>query len=161
MDIEASGIGAGSYPIEVGFVLPDGQACCTLIRPAPGWVHWDRNAEAVHGIPRECLFEHGRPVQEVAAMLNQGLQGRVVYSDAWGLDYAWLSKLFDEAGRLPAFRLEHLTRIVPEISAERWNRTRAEIGARLGLQRHRASADARLLQLTWLALCGPDSATSG
>jgi hypothetical protein len=35
MDIEASGLDADSYPIEIGYVLPDGQAHCTLIRPAP------------------------------------------------------------------------------------------------------------------------------
>ena len=32
LDIEASGFGVGSYPIEVGFVLPDGQSYCSLLR---------------------------------------------------------------------------------------------------------------------------------
>jgi hypothetical protein len=35
IDVEASGFGRGSYPIEVGFVLPDGEAVCTLVRPRP------------------------------------------------------------------------------------------------------------------------------
>ena len=49
LDIEASGFGPGSYPIEVGLVLPDGDAWCSLIRPEPGWLHWDPSAEQVHG----------------------------------------------------------------------------------------------------------------
>ncbi|MFO1249856.1 MAG: hypothetical protein U1E77_01625 [Inhella sp.] len=35
IDIEASGFGRGSYPIEVGFVDRDGQLFCTLVQPRP------------------------------------------------------------------------------------------------------------------------------
>jgi hypothetical protein len=44
IDLEASGFGKGSYPIEVGFVLPEGAMYCTLIQPAPHWRHWDDKA---------------------------------------------------------------------------------------------------------------------
>ena len=50
MDIEASGFGRSSYPIEVGYVLGDGSSFCTLIRPLPSWTHWDASAESVHHI---------------------------------------------------------------------------------------------------------------
>ena len=33
LDLEASGFGRDSYPIEVGYVLPDGSSFCSLIRP--------------------------------------------------------------------------------------------------------------------------------
>lgn len=155
IDVEASGFGAGSYPIEVGFVLPNGEACCSLVQPARSWVHWDCDAQAVHGISRDLLFAHGRPALAVARMLNTRLRGCVAYSDAWGMDYTWLSKLFDEAGMVPAFRLEHLASIVPALSADHWNAMRTQIETQLGLKRHRASTDARVLQLTWLACCGP------
>ncbi len=36
IDVEASGFGAGSYPIEVGVAFPDGRSWCCLIRPEPG-----------------------------------------------------------------------------------------------------------------------------
>ncbi len=52
IDIEASGFGRNSYPIEVGYVLPDGRAGCMLVAPAPGWTHWDESAAQVHGITR-------------------------------------------------------------------------------------------------------------
>jgi hypothetical protein len=39
LDVEASGFGAGSYPIEIGYISGDGSSYCTLIRPAPTWTH--------------------------------------------------------------------------------------------------------------------------
>ena len=55
IDIEASGFGRRSYPIEVGYVLPDGRAVCMLIRPAVEWEHWDESAARTHGITRATL----------------------------------------------------------------------------------------------------------
>ena len=62
LDMEASGFGRDSYPIEVGYVLPDGRTRCTLIRPAPHWVHWDPAAEQLHHIPRAAVrrLHHAR-----------------------------------------------------------------------------------------------------
>ena len=56
VDVEASGFGSLSYPIEIGIALPDGNRYCTLIAPAPSWVHWDPKAEALHGLSRERLI---------------------------------------------------------------------------------------------------------
>ena len=39
IDLEASGFGSSSYPIEVGIVLPNGQTYCSLIVPEPDWRH--------------------------------------------------------------------------------------------------------------------------
>lgn len=103
LDIEASGFGASSDPIEVGHVLADGRSRCTLIRPREGWTHWDPRAEALHGISRETLLRHGRPVAEVARTLNADL------------------------ARLPALQQQALRQP--------------------GVDRHRASCDARALQL--------------
>lgn len=147
LDIEASGFGRTSYPIEIGYVLPDGRARCTLIRPAPHWTHWDEGAEQVHHISRETLVRHGRPVHDVARMLNSDLQGLTVYCNAWGHDYTWLSALFEEADVLQAFRLESVNRLLADASLERLALLQQQALAELGLQRHRASSDARALQL--------------
>lgn len=152
IDIEASGFGKGSYPIEVGFVLPDGRSECTLILPAAHWTHWDCRAESVHGITRDTLLQHGKTISDVALMLNRTLRGMTVYSDAWSHDYTWLSVLYDEAGMVPSFRLEHLVTLMTEHDADQWNATRAEVERELQLNRHRASSDARVLQGTWLRL---------
>jgi len=147
LDIEASGFGRGSYPIEVGFVASDGGLFCGLIRPEPDWLHWDAAAEALHGISRELLCQHGRPVEWMAGELNARLRGQVVYCDGWGQDYPWLARLFDAAGVRQHFRLDDLRRLLDEGEARRWRGVTDAVRARQQLTRHRASADARVLQL--------------
>ncbi len=148
LDVEASGFGRLSYPIEVGYVLPDGQVHCSLIRPEPHWTHWDPQAEALHRIPRAALLSRGHPVAEVAAGLNRQLRGRTVYTDGWSHDYTWLALLFDAAGLQPQFRLENLRALLRDDQAERWHALKQQIAGEQGTTRHRASADARLLQQT-------------
>lgn len=146
IDIEASGFGRNSYPIEVGFVRADGLARCTLIRPAPCWLHWDAQAEQVHHISRDTLLQHGRPAGEVAHLLNADLAGLVVYCDGWAHDYSWLAALFDEAGLSPGFRLESVRALLDEPQLARLPGLQILARQELGLVRHRASNDARALQ---------------
>jgi hypothetical protein len=148
LDIEASGFGRGSYPIEIGFVLPDGTAYCTLIVPDTSWTHWDGDAERVHGISRSLLQRHGRSAHEVAVELNHRLAGRTVYCDNWAHDYAWLARLFESADISPSFKLSHLRELMSENAAERFDDTREIVARNLQLRRHRASSDARVLQLS-------------
>jgi len=152
LDVEASGFGRNSYPIEIGFVLPDGHAFCTLIQPEPEWTHWDISAERVHHIARALIVQRGRPAHEVARLLNEHLNGRVVYSDGWANDYSWLAVLFDVAGLSPRFKLENLRALLQDEEADRWHAVKQQVALERGPQRHRASADARLLQLTLLRL---------
>jgi hypothetical protein len=155
LDIEASGFGLGSYPIEVGIVMPDGRSWCSLVRPEPDWQHWDPSAAAVHHISREHLQNHGRPAVEVADALNEWLQGMVVYSDAWAHDYTWLNRLFDVAERTPHFKLDNLRALLSDTEAASWHDVKRQVATGMTLQRHRASSDARLLQSTLLALRQP------
>lgn len=148
LDVEASGFGREGYPIEVGYALPDGHVHCALIRPEPQWTHWDPQAERLHQIPRAALLSRGLAVSEVASLLNQQLCGRTVYTDGWNHDYTWLSLLFEVAGQAQDFRLENLHVLLREDEAERWHAVKQQIASERGAQRHRASADARLLQLT-------------
>jgi hypothetical protein len=152
LDIEASGFGPRSYPIEIGYVLADGRARCTLIRPAPDWTHWDNSAEQVHGIARDTLLRHGRAIAEVVEWLNTDLAGQTVYCDGWAHDYPWLALLFDEAGRSPHFRLESVARLLDDQRLSRLDAARRAAVSELGLARHRASNDARALQRALLTI---------
>jgi len=152
LDIEASGFGLGSYPIEVGFVQPCGQAWCSLVKPLEDWQHWDPNAEAVHNITRDQLQQRGRSPLEIAEVLNERLHAMTVYTDAWAHDYTWLNRLYEAAKRSPTFRLESLRSLLSDNDAARWHDVKRRVALSSGLVRHRASADARLLQQTWLAL---------
>ena len=152
LDIEASGFGPGSYPIEIGFVTGDGKAWCSLIRPEADWQHWDPEAAAMHGIRREHIEQHGRSVADIAQALNERLRGLTVYSDAWAHDYAWLNRIYEAAERSPSFKLHNLRALLDEQQAAHWHEVKALMAGKLGSQRHRASADARLLQQTFLAV---------
>ena len=156
IDVEASGFGSGSYPIEIGVALPDGTRHCYLIAPARSWRSWDPDAEAVHGISRDCLETYGRPVPDVAWRLNAMLRNRVVYSDAWSFDMSWVAKLYDAAGMLQTFRIADISELIDEDQHAHWQTTKQAVIDELGLPRHRASGDARILQETWLRLNGSD-----
>jgi hypothetical protein len=148
IDIEASGFGRGSYPIEIGFVTAEGTTYCTLIRPEPGWQHWDEGAGSVHGISRPLLDEHGKKAQEVAWQINEQLRGQDVYSDGWANDYSWLGMLFDSVNSFPAFRLKNIRELLSDDEAARWHELKSRLESELALRRHRASSDAKLIQET-------------
>ena len=75
IDIEASGLDAEAYPIEIGVALPSGETFCALIRPEPDWQFWDDNAEKVHRVPRDILELYGRPIDEIVVELNRTYPG--------------------------------------------------------------------------------------
>ncbi|HMY48334.1 MAG TPA: hypothetical protein PKX01_03830 [Rhodocyclaceae bacterium] len=154
LDIEASGFGPSSYPIEVGLILPDGCTYCSLIRPLDAWTHWDASAEAIHRVARSTLVAHGRSPADVAHALNLRLHGQTIYCDAWYHDFTWLGRLFDAADLPQLFRLEDIRSLLGETDMEVWHATKTDILAELGLQRHRASNDARVLQQTLLRVKG-------
>lgn len=154
IDVEASGFGRGSYPIEVGYVLPDGRRFCTLIRPQPGWQHWDVGAERIHRIPKSILQSRGREPAEVCERLDADLGGRVVYSDAWSHDLSWLHRLYDAAGSTPAFRLESIRSLLGEQELAGWHPAREAAARDLCGERHRASVDALSVQHAYCRLKG-------
>lgn len=150
LDVEASGFGRGSYPIEIGFVLADQRSHCLLIKPDPEWCMWDVGAERLHGIQRAHLQQRGVEITVAAQVLNEALRGQTVYSDAWGNDQSWLALLFEYAGFLPAFKLQTLRALLSETQLVLWQPTKQAVIKELALSRHRATNDARILQLTYL-----------
>lgn len=149
IDIEASGFGKGSYPIEIGVAMPDESIQCFLIVPLDDWTHWDESAEKIHGISRDELYLDGRDILDVAKTLNAVLEGQVVYTDGWGFDSTWLSLLFYRANMRQTFKLEALTRILTEKQMELWDDTRQQVMLEWGVSRHRAPIDAQVLQETY------------
>lgn len=149
IDVEASGFGAGSYPIEVGCALDDASTRCYLIQPMPDWTGWDESAEAVHRISRDLLKQRGRDPLEVARELNVLLGGRKVYSDAWGQDMSWLGRLYEACGICQRFALGSVRELLSDAQAACWHQTKCAVLEELNLTRHRASSDALVLQTTF------------
>lgn len=149
IDIEASGFGVASYPIEVGLAMSSGQRHSLLIEPASDWSHWEASAEAIHGISRETLHRHGRPVREVAEALNDLLAGRSTYCDGWVVDKPWMTTLFQAAGVAMQFRLSPIEQLMNEAQVERWDAVKQQVLAEHNELRHRASYDAWIIQQTY------------
>ncbi|MEO7692247.1 MAG: hypothetical protein ABIS51_23380 [Sphingomonas sp.] len=103
LDIEASALGYGSYPIEVGLALIQGtrlpiRTWSALIRPTQQWREagvWSSESAVVHNIPFDLLEQEGRPASEICSWLN-ALLGRaaIVVTDAPLYDQDWLDALF-------------------------------------------------------------------
>lgn len=155
LDIEASGFGSGSYPIEVGVAMPDGRLHVWLIRPHEDWTHWQDSAEQVHGISRAQLQQHGQSLREVADELNELLAGKTVYSDGWGVDRGWLALLFHDAGVLQGFKLDAIYSLLDEDELEQWGANRESVLGLTGLIPHRAGTDALIIQKTYLYTIDP------
>ena len=149
VDVEASGFGGFSYPIEVGLALEGGAKFCTLIAPAPDWTHWDEDAEQVHRVSRDILETYGRPLRDVALFLNEILAGRTVYTDGWVVDKPWLTTLFHAAGVSMDFSVSPLEMILSPDQMAVWHETKDRVIEDMELTRHRASFDALIIQETY------------
>jgi hypothetical protein len=149
IDVEASGFGAMSYPIEVGVALDGRDNFCSLILPAPDWTHWDVSAEKIHHIARDILVTYGQPLKKVAGELNNLLSGKTVYSDGWVVDSPWLTTLFHAAGEAMTFHVSPLEMILSEPQMAIWHKTKDKVIEEMNLTRHRASYDAWLIQETY------------
>jgi hypothetical protein len=112
-------------------------------------LHWDPEAEQVHGLSREILQTHGKSVNTVASELNTLLANRTTYSDGWVVDKPWLTRLFHRSGLKPSFFLSPLENILKEPQMEIWTQTKHSVIAELALVRHRASTDAMIIQETY------------
>ena len=149
LDVEASALEAGSYPIEVGVALVRGPTepigvGAKLIRPTIEWLDtgvWSKSSEAVHGIPLERVQREGEPVEEVCDWLN-GLLGTdtIVATDAPRYDQDWLDTLFTAAGREQKFRIFDFQLLTRDFSADQ-HRHLAYL-LRRNPAPHRAAADA-------------------
>ncbi|MBP0447798.1 transcriptional regulator [Roseomonas sp. SSH11] len=118
VDFEASSLAPGSYPVEVGWVAEHGEGEAHLIRPAPDWVEWSAESEAVHGLARERLVREGEPAEDVARRVLDvlGAAGVVVVSDAAKWEQLWLDRLMRAAGLVHSIRIVELEReiLLPE-----------------------------------------------
>jgi hypothetical protein len=149
IDLEASGFGAQSYPIEVGVVKQNGERFCSLICPQQDWTHWDEHAQQLHGISRQLLKKSGRSVRDVCHDLNKFLKGATVYSDGWVVDQPWLIKLFYAANLQMTFSISPLEMLLNETQMNLWHHTKESLLAKINQPRHRASHDAALIQDTF------------
>jgi hypothetical protein len=151
VDLEASGFGSTSYPIEVGVITDTGKKYCRLIRREPQWQHWSEEAEALHGISRDLLKVKGYSPGQICEELNLLLEDKIIYSDGWVVDHSWMIALFHAARVEMRFRLSPLENILSEFQMEAWHQTKSLLMSQNDKVRHRASTDAELIQQVFIS----------
>ena len=88
-------------------------------------------------------------MRETAGWLNALIGRQTLYSDNWSFDNSWIWRLFAEAGVLPRFRIESLRTLLTEAQAAHWYAAKQQVLQASRIERHRASADACVLRLTY------------
>jgi hypothetical protein len=101
LDIEASGVGSSSFPIEVAYASSTGDKNSYLIKSTDDWKNnglWCSNAEfSIHEISQDMLAQYGIDPVDVAHVLNNALCGRLVLCNDLDYDGVWLTQLFKAA----------------------------------------------------------------
>lgn len=154
IDIEASGLGSRSYPIEIAWKCSrTGRSDEFFINPDSGyeWTDWDEQAAQIHNISPQLLRKQGISVQEACVRLNTALDGSTVVSDALEFDFFWMQRLFDAAMLKPTFSMAGIDMIL-----EGEQMIMYRLVAKAQVRRHRAMSDVEDL-LTCLAACEIDA----
>lgn len=104
IDFEASSLGPGSWPIEVGLAwIVDGavETWSSLIRPEPYWDDsaWSAEAARIHRIERAELDIAPRAA-DIADRLLDRIEARHIVSDS-GHDRFWAEVLLETVDQLP------------------------------------------------------------
>jgi len=108
LDIEASSLSNRSYPIEVAWSSHLGEIESHMINPygySDIYTDWDPAAQAIHGLSRNYLSNHGKHPLAIAKRINEVLREKEVYSDAAEYDAFWLDRLFDAVSLKREFKL--------------------------------------------------------
>jgi hypothetical protein len=111
IDIEASGFGLKSYPIEIAWRSEDGSFDSFLIIPHEKWTFWCKDAEKnVHHISRETLFNNGISIDDACLRLNKILGRKTLYSDNAKFDQMWIDDLFYYSSLVihPSFKIKQI-----------------------------------------------------
>lgn len=113
VDVEASGLMAGAFPVEVAWATAAGSGEA-LLNPSGYWneTRWDADAEAMHGLTLQELRRKGRHPMIVAAALESALAGRIAFSDSPDHDQAWLDMIHSAAGVPRTYSVETIGRLI-------------------------------------------------
>ncbi|MDW9481325.1 hypothetical protein GOB57_22010 [Sinorhizobium meliloti] len=124
VDVEASGLHEGSYPIQFGWCGLDLKTSVVLVKPEPEWTLslFDPKSYEIHGIPYELVKAEGVAAVQVARMLNEELEGKAVVSDNPGWDGYWTTRLGDTTGSAMRFGYNDFGRIPEAFGSvyDRW-----------------------------------------
>ena len=155
IDFEASGLGARSWPVEVGWAAVDGACETFLVKPVDDWPQsaWEPTAEALHGLSFSMLQRDGVAPAAICKTMNAALCDAAVYSDAPDWDAFWLYRLFSAARVKPAFELLNFAALMAPLAPEKIIAAVAQADI-VAPRRHRARDDALHLRAVYALAFG-------
>jgi len=167
LDCEASSLSHKSYPIEIAWSDQQGNIESHLINTneyPENYTDWDPEAEKIHGLSQEYLYEKGKSPLHVANCLNEALKNKTVYTDASDFDKFWCDRLFSACNLKREFNFGEMDKLLKQLLPDQFSYINYFTGynqidelkqqARIecGLDAHRASNDvAYLIKLYNLA----------
>lgn len=102
LDCEASSLADDSYPIEIAWNNADGTIESYLINIAlypDEYNDWSVDAQALHGISKQYLYEKGHEPQFVVDRMEQQLKGKKLLTDAPDWDAFWVKRLYESVSK--------------------------------------------------------------
>jgi len=114
LDVEASGFGDDSYPIEIAWSNEAGDIQRYLINPASisEWQSWNIESEKIHHLDRPRLERNGWDPEFVASRLTEDLHSKTVYTDAPDFDASWVARLFTAVKQPMPFHCDHIDELL-------------------------------------------------
>jgi hypothetical protein len=161
VDVEASGLHDGSYPIQFGWCGIDLKTSVILVRPEPEWTPHLFNPKAfeIHGISYDHAKKHGTDAMEVVHILNAALEGKAAIVDSPHYDGYWTTRLAATTGLPVKFGYNDFSKIASTFGGvfDRWCIARhdqlSDAVKRMYPHTHQADDDAlRMAALTRMCL---------
>jgi len=146
IDIEASGLGFDSYPIEVA-ALVNGKRKSWIIKPEPDWLFWSSEAEDMHGISRLQLVNEGMRARQVVAELSEFIEHSdgILYSDAAYWDTDWIETLYIAVNQLRLFHIESIYELLDDKQSLVFNKNKLKLSKSGKYRQHRAKEDVNMI----------------
>jgi hypothetical protein len=146
LDVEASGMGIESFPIEIAYSSSNGDKNEYLIKPTQDWLNdgsWCFNAEHnIHKISLEILIENGMNTYDVAINLNKALLGKFLLCNDLEYDGVWLTQLFKAASIGVQFTLTDIRYLYEYWGEDKTNAFKEVYKSIVPSTNHRALPDA-------------------
>lgn len=149
IDFEASALGRGSYPVEIGMALWRGPAAAvevwsSLVSPTEDWMRKGLRmdtSDAIHGIDRKLILAAPNAASALSRANAFAGVGAIAFCDGGGHDAYWLTRLQEAAGFAATFemgRMAMLRGTLSEGQRDRFDGFRPDQEVA-----HRAGPDAR------------------
>lgn len=153
IDFEASSLAHNSYPIQVA-VCNANDSYSAYLRPQDNWTDWNQSSQDIHNIPRQLLFDVGKPVQQVAEELDAFIGKEIAYCDGGIYDIHWANTLYEAAGMTKSwyygdvvqYALQGQNRSVQMATGMTWFDFKNHVAEKLELKQHDALNDVKIIR---------------